>query len=119
MSIAEPFAFNQYKKAKIREKIEQERPSRLKIHDNLPKVNRELAAKLIDEEDNKKKKMSANLLKDDRFKVNISVSFFVFHPNSGINTFIFNEYLNLIYICFLVPDFFFVFYFYEIYKYIY
>lgn len=67
-SIADPFAFEDYKKRKIREKIEQERPSRLKIEDNLPKVNRDLASKLISDE-GRKKKLSANLLKDDRFKV--------------------------------------------------
>lgn len=69
-SIAEPFAFDQYKKRKIREKIEEDRPSRLKIDDKLPKVNRELAAKLMLDENstNKKKVQAANLLKDDRFK---------------------------------------------------
>ncbi|KAJ0181823.1 hypothetical protein K1T71_002545 [Dendrolimus kikuchii] len=66
-SIADPFAFEQYKKRKIREKIEQERPSRIKIDDNLPKVNRELASRLMDNS-GKKKKQTSNLLKDDRFK---------------------------------------------------
>ncbi|CAH0603169.1 unnamed protein product [Chrysodeixis includens] len=67
-SIADPFAFEQYKKRKIREKIEQERPSRLKVEDNLPKVNRDLASKLMDDSGTKKKKQTTNLLKDDRFK---------------------------------------------------
>ncbi|XP_045487655.1 nucleolar protein 10 [Pieris rapae] len=66
-SIAEPFAFEEYKKRKIREKIEQERPSRLKVDDNLPKVNRDLASRLL-EDDRPKKKQTGNLLKDDRFK---------------------------------------------------
>ncbi|XP_045765196.1 nucleolar protein 10 [Maniola jurtina] len=66
-SIADPFAFEEYKKRKIREKIEQERPSRIKVEDNLPKVNRDLASRLL-ESDTRKKKQSANLLKDDRFK---------------------------------------------------
>ncbi|XP_053602555.1 nucleolar protein 10 isoform X2 [Plodia interpunctella] len=66
-SIADPFAFEEYKKQKIREKIQQERPSRLKVDDNLPKVNRELASRLLDT-DSRKKKVSSNLLKDDRFK---------------------------------------------------
>ncbi|XP_050549656.1 nucleolar protein 10 isoform X2 [Spodoptera frugiperda] len=66
-SIADPFAFEQYKKRKIREKIEQERPSRLKVEDNLPKVNRDLASKLMDDS-GRKKKQTTNLLKDDRFK---------------------------------------------------
>ncbi|KAM3964735.1 nucleolar protein 10-like [Aphomia sociella] len=66
-SIADPFAFEEYKKRKIREKIEQERPSRIKIEDNLPKVNRDLASRLMGE-DGRKKKQPTNLLKDDRFK---------------------------------------------------
>ncbi|XP_060810896.1 nucleolar protein 10 [Amyelois transitella] len=66
-SIADPFAFEEYKKRKIREKIEQQRPSRLMVDDNLPKVNRELASRLMDD-DGRKKKVSSNLLKDDRFK---------------------------------------------------
>ncbi|CAG4944861.1 unnamed protein product [Colias eurytheme] len=67
-SIADPFAFEEYKKRKIREKIEQERPSRLKVDDNLPKVNRELASRLLENGDKPKKKQTGNLLKDDRFK---------------------------------------------------
>ncbi|XP_050361512.1 nucleolar protein 10 [Nymphalis io] len=66
-SIADPFAFEEYKKRKIREKIEQERPSRITVEDNLPKVNRDLASRLLDS-DTRKKKQSVNLLKDDRFK---------------------------------------------------
>ncbi|XP_026756940.1 nucleolar protein 10 [Galleria mellonella] len=66
-SIADPFAFEEYKKRKIREKIEQERPSRIKIEDNLPKVNKDLASRLMDI-DAHKKKQPTNLLKDDRFK---------------------------------------------------
>ncbi|CAH0725782.1 unnamed protein product, partial [Brenthis ino] len=66
-SIADPFAFEEYKKRKIREKIEQERPSRIKVDDNLPKVNRDLASRLLDSNTGKKKQ-SMDLLKDDRFK---------------------------------------------------
>ncbi|CAH0404794.1 unnamed protein product [Chilo suppressalis] len=66
-SIADPFAFEEYKKRKIREKIQQDRPSRLKIEDNLPKVNRDLASRIMDSE-GRKKKQTNNLLKDDRFK---------------------------------------------------
>lgn len=66
-SIAEPFAFENYKKQKIREKIEEERPSRLKVDENLPKVNRELASRILGDE-GRKKKYTSNLLKDERFK---------------------------------------------------
>lgn len=67
-SIAEPFAFEQYKKRKIREKIEQDRTARVRIDDNLPKVNRELASRLMNSSEKKKKKQSSQLLEDDRFK---------------------------------------------------
>ncbi|XP_068621189.1 nucleolar protein 10 isoform X1 [Battus philenor] len=66
-TIADPFAFEEYKKRKIREKIEQERPARLKLDDNLPKVNRDLASRLHNTEGRKSKKTN-NLLKDERFK---------------------------------------------------
>lgn len=67
-SIADPFAFEEYKRRKIREKIEQERTSRIKIDDSLPKVNRDLASRLLNSDTNKKKQ-SSSLLQDDRFKV--------------------------------------------------
>lgn len=60
----EPFAFDRYRKEKIRQQIEANRPARLKIKSNLPSVNQDLALKLMDA-DNKK---SGNLLTDDRFK---------------------------------------------------
>lgn len=66
-SIADPFAFEEYKRRKIREKIEQERTSRIKIDDSLPKVNRDLASRLLNSDTNKKKQ-SSSLLQDDRFK---------------------------------------------------
>ncbi|XP_002736686.1 nucleolar protein 10-like [Saccoglossus kowalevskii] len=71
-SIAEPFAYEDYKKKKIREKIEATRTNRVKV-DKLPAVNKELAQKIIEKEDNidkkKKKKVLPSLLKDDRFAV--------------------------------------------------
>ncbi|XP_041978163.1 nucleolar protein 10 [Aricia agestis] len=65
-SIADPFAFEEYKKKKIREKIAQERPARITVDDSLPKVNRDLASRLLDTQP--RKKQPTNLLKDDRFK---------------------------------------------------
>lgn len=64
-SVAEPFAFDEYRKRKIREKIEEERVNRVVVN-KLPKVNKDLALKLMDEQNRKKK--SGDLLKDDRFK---------------------------------------------------
>ncbi len=61
-SITEPFAYHEYRKAKVREKIEEQRKSRVQVK-KLPKVNRQLAEKLLEqtegEETKKKKKMEA------------------------------------------------------------
>ncbi|XP_052774034.1 nucleolar protein 10-like [Mya arenaria] len=70
-SIAEPFAFDQYRKQKIREKIDAERANRVTVK-KLPKVNKELAEKLIDVEDEivakkTEKRAGMTLLKDSRF----------------------------------------------------
>ncbi|XP_074650381.1 nucleolar protein 10-like [Tubulanus polymorphus] len=73
-SIVEPFAYDDYRKQKIREKIDKQRSNRV-IVKKLPKVNKALAAKLLVEEQDvpqtKKQKKQAqaasNLLKDSRF----------------------------------------------------
>lgn len=61
--VVDPFAWERYKKEKIRQQIEAQRPSRLKVEDKLPKVNKDLALRFIEAEDNTK-----NALKDTRFK---------------------------------------------------
>lgn len=66
-AVVEPFAFDRYRKEKIRQQIEANRPARLKVKSNLPAVNQELALKYIDADENRRSK-STNLLKDDRFK---------------------------------------------------
>ncbi|XP_036729026.1 nucleolar protein 10 isoform X2 [Balaenoptera musculus] len=70
-----PFAFEEYRKDKIRQKIEETRAQRVQLK-KLPKVNKELALKLIEEEEEKQKstwkkkvKSLPNILTDDRFKV--------------------------------------------------
>lgn len=70
-AIADPFAFDEFKKRRIREKIEQERPSRLKVDVNLPPVNKELAAKFMSSEYKikRKKTKTGDILEDNRFKV--------------------------------------------------
>lgn len=69
-SIVEPFAYEEYRKSKIREKIEEERASRIKLN-KMPKVNRQLAEKLVEEKTKKQGGVSeegiANPLNDDRF----------------------------------------------------
>lgn len=67
-SVADPFEFEEYRKKKIRETIEKERVNRVQVN-KLPKVNKDLAFKLMNDQTNKKKKESAsNLLEDTRFK---------------------------------------------------
>uniref|UniRef100_A0A8C4W5H0 Nucleolar protein 10 n=1 Tax=Gopherus evgoodei TaxID=1825980 RepID=A0A8C4W5H0_9SAUR len=69
-----PFAYEEYRKEKIRQKIEETRAQRVQLK-KLPKVNKELALKLIEEEEEqqparkKKRKNLPNILTDDRFKV--------------------------------------------------
>lgn len=61
--VVDPFAWERYKKQKIRQQIEAQRPSRLNMDDELPKVNKDLAVRFIEAEDKTK-----NALKDTRFK---------------------------------------------------
>ncbi|XP_030897783.1 nucleolar protein 10 [Leptonychotes weddellii] len=70
-----PFAYEEYRKDKIRQKIEETRAQRVQLK-KLPKVNKELALKLIEEEEERQKstwkkkvKSLPNILTDDRFKV--------------------------------------------------
>uniref|UniRef100_A0A2K6RFV9 Nucleolar protein 10 n=1 Tax=Rhinopithecus roxellana TaxID=61622 RepID=A0A2K6RFV9_RHIRO len=70
-----PFAYEEYRKDKIRQKIEETRAQRVQLK-KLPKVNKELALKLIEEEEEKQKstwkkkvKSLPSILTDDRFKV--------------------------------------------------
>lgn len=67
---SQPFAYEEYRKKKIREKIEAQRVDRVQVPDKLPKVNRQLAERLMYEEEQKQKsnkKYKPNPLKDDRF----------------------------------------------------
>lgn len=67
-AIAEPFAFEEYRKKRIQDKIDEERVNRVKLK-KLPKVNRSFAEKLIAGKKNKAAKKSDvnNPLGDDRF----------------------------------------------------
>lgn len=56
-SIVEPFAYLEYRKNRIKQKIEEERKSRIKAS-KIPKVNRLLAQKLIDEKSRKNKELA-------------------------------------------------------------
>uniref|UniRef100_A0A3P8WHL2 Nucleolar protein 10 n=1 Tax=Cynoglossus semilaevis TaxID=244447 RepID=A0A3P8WHL2_CYNSE len=75
-SMVNPFAYEEYRKDKIRQKIEEARTQRVQIK-KLPKVNKELALKLMEDGEDeavlarrtKKGKAVPNILSDDRFKV--------------------------------------------------
>ncbi|PIO36610.1 hypothetical protein AB205_0119300 [Aquarana catesbeiana] len=72
-AMVNPFAYEDYRKDKIRQKIEETRAQRVQIK-KLPKVNKELALKLLEEDEEerplqkKKQKKMPNILNDDRFK---------------------------------------------------
>uniref|UniRef100_A0A6B2EGC1 Putative nucleolar protein 10 n=1 Tax=Phlebotomus kandelakii TaxID=1109342 RepID=A0A6B2EGC1_9DIPT len=59
-SAVDYYSFDRYKKQKARQQIELTRPSRVEIRTDLPKVNRDLAEKLIETE-------SESLMQDKRF----------------------------------------------------
>ncbi|XP_064542111.1 nucleolar protein 10 [Drosophila montana] len=71
-AVVEPFAFDRFRKEKVRQEIESERKSRLQIESKLPKVNKELALKIMDEQANPsnsaKQRNMPSLLQDTRFK---------------------------------------------------
>ncbi|KAF7146569.1 hypothetical protein RHSIM_Rhsim04G0111000 [Rhododendron simsii] len=83
-ALADPFAYDDYIEKRKQEKLEAERASRITIKRKLPKVNRVLAARLLEDEEaenerkdedgadakkksKKKKRFSSEILKDERF----------------------------------------------------
>ncbi|KHJ46309.1 NUC153 domain protein [Trichuris suis] len=89
-----PFAYDEYRKQKVREKLDEERKNRVKLN-KLPVVNKELAERLIVEQGDtgrRKKKPSkksqlengaeGNLLTDSRFKALFEKSDFQIDPSS-------------------------------------
>ncbi|XP_075512811.1 uncharacterized protein LOC142548404 [Primulina tabacum] len=88
-SLADPFAYDTYLERKKQEKLEAERATRITIKRKLPKVNRTLASRLLEEDENhddqkgtdgtdtlnvpdkktskKKKGLTREVLKDERF----------------------------------------------------
>uniref|UniRef100_A0A665V477 Nucleolar protein 10 n=1 Tax=Echeneis naucrates TaxID=173247 RepID=A0A665V477_ECHNA len=75
-NMTNPFAYEEYRKDKIRQKIEESRTQRVQLK-KLPKVNKELALKLMEEGDDeaelasrkKRGKALPSILGDDRFKL--------------------------------------------------
>lgn len=68
-SVANPFEFDEFRKKKIKETIDAERANRVQVN-KLPKVNKDLALKLMNDQlsDKKKRRNHATLLEDNRFK---------------------------------------------------
>ncbi|KAL4644129.1 hypothetical protein ACB098_02G120800 [Castanea mollissima] len=83
-SLVDPFAYDAYLEQKKNEKLEKERASRITIRKKLPKVNRQLAARILENEEaenenkdadvheikkasKKKKGISSEIFKDERF----------------------------------------------------
>lgn len=74
VAVANPFAYKEYRQKKISEKMEEARTNRVKL-EKRPKVNRELANRLMAQVDDEassgkqkaKQKRAGNLLQDSRF----------------------------------------------------
>ncbi|XP_027065302.2 uncharacterized protein [Coffea arabica] len=106
-ALADPFAYESYIERRKKEKLEAERASRITIKRKLPKVNRGLAARLLEDEDaenegrdidngdtkkisKKKKGLTSEVMKDDRFAAmfenkdfeidEFSQEYLAFHP---------------------------------------
>ncbi|KAF0427259.1 WD40 repeat-like protein [Gigaspora margarita] len=67
--ISNPFAYAEYRERVIKEKLEAKRESRIRATKKLPKVNKELASRLLHSPEKKKKGIqgTSNLLQDERF----------------------------------------------------
>ncbi|CCI42709.1 unnamed protein product [Albugo candida] len=70
-AIAEPFAYETWRKQQIAAKMEAKQGNRISIQSKLPKVNRAAAERILNADAKRKSKQSApatsNLLEDDRF----------------------------------------------------
>lgn len=71
-SASNPFAFEEYKRNKIKEKLADERTNRVQLLNSLPKVNRRLAAKILQKKEQSIASQSdtgrETILEDNRFK---------------------------------------------------
>lgn len=71
-SASNPHAFEEYRRSKIKQKLEDERTNRVQLLNALPKVNRRLAAKILQKKEqsvaSKTDTGSGTILDDSRFK---------------------------------------------------
>lgn len=68
LASANPFSYEKYRREKVTKKIEESRPPRLQVKNDVPKINTEVALRFLEIEDTGKKTKNPNLLRDDRFK---------------------------------------------------
>jgi len=61
-SLAQPYTLEKFLKDKINAKLEEKRTKRVQLQSKLPGVNKDLFLKLKDQETNKKKAKTANLV---------------------------------------------------------
>lgn len=67
-SVADPFAYDSYRQERIKQKMEEERKTRIRVRRKLPKVNADVAAKILAEaEQDESEAGKAGLLGDERF----------------------------------------------------
>lgn len=70
--VSNPSGFEQYRKSKVRQKLEDERTNRVQLLNSLPKVNRRLAEKILQKKEqaiaSKSESKKLTPLEDDRFK---------------------------------------------------
>lgn len=97
-SLSDPFAYDRYRQNVVREKLEEERRSRIAVAKKAPKINARLATKLMDERDGGAEEdlgeterpkslldddRFASLFKDERFKIDEeSEEYRLLHPNA-------------------------------------
>jgi hypothetical protein len=60
--LAQPYTLEKFLKDKINAKLEEKRTKRVQLQSKLPGVNKDLFLKLNDQETNKKKAKTANLV---------------------------------------------------------
>lgn len=82
-SITEPFAYSEYRKKRIEEKLEQDRNTRIK-QKKLPRINKQFALELLQSKKNRRNEMidTSNPLGDERFAAMFQHQDFEMNPES-------------------------------------
>ncbi|KAI6656847.1 Nucleolar protein 10 [Oopsacas minuta] len=82
-SITEPFAYSEYRKKKIEERLEKDRATRIK-QKKLPRINKQFALELLQSKKNRRNESvdTSNPLGDDRFAAMFQQQDFEMNPDS-------------------------------------